>query len=126
MGRLYDETWGRGFTALYDRMTKATEEAGLREMRREALAGARGRTVDVGAGTGANLDLYPEGVEQLLLAEPDPHMLKKLRPKAAASGRDVEVLAAPGRAAAVGGLERRHGRLHARPLHGARPGGGAD
>ena len=34
MGRLYDATWGRGFTALYDRSLKATEEAGLREMRR--------------------------------------------------------------------------------------------
>ena len=39
MGRIYDATWGRGFAALYDRGLKATEEAGLREMRRELLAG---------------------------------------------------------------------------------------
>jgi ubiquinone/menaquinone biosynthesis C-methylase UbiE len=93
MGQLYDATWGRTFTALYDRMTKATEEAGLRETRRETLAAARGRTVDVGAGTGANLDLYPQSVTDLVLAEPDPHMLKKLRPKAAGAG--AEVVAAP-------------------------------
>jgi ubiquinone/menaquinone biosynthesis C-methylase UbiE len=95
MGSLYDATWGRAFTALYDRMTRSTEEAGLREMRRQALAPARGRTVDVGAGTGANLGLYPESVEELLLAEPDPHMLRKLRPKLARSGVAAEVIAAP-------------------------------
>jgi ubiquinone/menaquinone biosynthesis C-methylase UbiE len=95
MGRIYDATWGRGFTAFYDRMTKATEEAGLREMRREMLSQARGRTVDVGAGTGANLELYPEAVDELLLAEPDPHMLKKLRPRAAEAARPAKVLAAP-------------------------------
>jgi hypothetical protein len=43
MGRIYDATWGRGFAALYDSCFKATEEAGLRDMRREALAPARGR-----------------------------------------------------------------------------------
>ena len=95
MGRLYDATWGRGFTACYDRMSKGTEEAGLREMRRQALSGARGRTLDVGAGTGANLELYPEAVSELVLAEPDPHMLRKLRPRAEESPRPVEVLAAP-------------------------------
>ncbi|MFI5028236.1 MAG: class I SAM-dependent methyltransferase [Solirubrobacterales bacterium] len=82
MGRLYDATWGRGFSALYDRCMKGTEEAGLREVRREALAAASGRTIDIGAGTGANVSLYPETVTELVLAEPDPHMLKQLRPKA--------------------------------------------
>lgn len=92
MGRLYDATWGRAFTALYDRMTKASEEAGLREMRREALASATGRTVDVGAGTGANLDLYPDAVTELILVEPDPHMLRRLQSKV--EGDRAEVLAA--------------------------------
>jgi len=86
MGRIYDATWGRGFSALYDRGLKATEEAGLREMRRELLAGASGRTIDIGAGTGANLNLWPEAVTELVLVEPDPHMLKKLRAKAGAGG----------------------------------------
>jgi ubiquinone/menaquinone biosynthesis C-methylase UbiE len=89
MGRLYDATWGRAFTGLYDRMIAATEEAGLREMRRDVLGAASGRTVDVGAGTGANIELYPEAVTELILAEPDPHMLKKLRPKGAAAGAEV-------------------------------------
>jgi ubiquinone/menaquinone biosynthesis C-methylase UbiE len=93
-GRAYDATWGRAFSALYDRGLKATEEAGLREMRRGLLAGARGRTIDIGAGTGANLDLWPEPVTELVVAEPDPHMLKKLRAKVGA-GEGVEIVQAP-------------------------------
>ncbi len=81
MGRLYDATWGRGFAALYDRGLKATEEAGLREIRREVLAAATGRTVDVGAGTGVNVELFPAAVTELVLAEPDPHMFKRLSAK---------------------------------------------
>ena len=91
MGRIYDATWGRGFAALYDRAFEATEEAGLREMRREVLAEARGRTIDLGAGTGANLGFYPDAVTELVLAEPDPHMLKQLRVKVGEKGVDAEV-----------------------------------
>jgi ubiquinone/menaquinone biosynthesis C-methylase UbiE len=93
MGRIYDATWGRGFAALYDRAFAATEEAGLREMRRQALAGAEGRTIDIGAGTGANLGLFPGAVTELILAEPDPHMFKRLRAKAAQE--DASVIDAP-------------------------------
>jgi ubiquinone/menaquinone biosynthesis C-methylase UbiE len=98
MGRIYDATWGRGFAALYDRCLRSTEEAGLREMRRKLLAEASGRTIDVGAGTGANLDLYPPQASELVLAEPDPHMLKQLRAKSAQSGVGVEVVQAPAEA----------------------------
>jgi ubiquinone/menaquinone biosynthesis C-methylase UbiE len=95
MGRIYDATWGRGFSALYDLVLQATEEAGLREMRRELLAEASGRTIDVGAGTGANLGLYPSGVTELVLAEPDPHMTRRLRAKLADSGHSAELVEAP-------------------------------
>lgn len=83
MGRIYDATWGRAFSAFYDRGFKASEEAGLREMRRELLAGARGRVLELGSGTGLNLELYPrEGLECLTLTEPDPHMFRQLRRRA--------------------------------------------
>ncbi len=95
MGRIYDATWGRGFAALYDRGLKATEEAGLKDMRRELLAEANGRTLDVGAGTGANLGLYPDAVTGLVLAEPDPHMVKRLRRRLEGSGDGAEVVEAP-------------------------------
>ncbi|MGN6217782.1 MAG: class I SAM-dependent methyltransferase [Solirubrobacterales bacterium] len=95
MGRLYDATWGRLFSACYDRGFKATEEAGLREMRRELLAGARGRVVELGAGTGLNLAHYPEGIESLTLTEPDPHMIRQLRQKLAEADRRAELVEAP-------------------------------
>jgi ubiquinone/menaquinone biosynthesis C-methylase UbiE len=94
MGRIYDATWGRGFAALYDRCLKSTEDAGLRDMRRELLAEASGRTIDLGAGTGANLDLYPPQVTELVLAEPDPHMARQLRHKLGQSDREAELVQA--------------------------------
>jgi len=96
MGRIYDATWGRGFSALYDRCFKAAEEAGLREMRRNVTAGARGRVLEVGAGTGLNLELYPLDVSDLTLVEPDPHMVKQLRKRVADLGSAAQVVEAPG------------------------------
>jgi ubiquinone/menaquinone biosynthesis C-methylase UbiE len=96
VGRIYDQTWGRGFSALYDRCFKAAEEAGLREMRRDVLAGARGRVLEIGAGTGLNLELYPgEDIESLTLSEPDPLMVKQLREKLRESKREAELIRAP-------------------------------
>ncbi|HEX5526142.1 MAG TPA: class I SAM-dependent methyltransferase [Solirubrobacterales bacterium] len=93
MGRIYDATWGRLFSAFYDRGFEATEEAGLRDMRRELLAGARGRVLELGAGTGLNLRHYPEAIESLTLVEPDPHMTKQLRQKLAPD--QAELVEAP-------------------------------
>jgi len=83
------------FAATYDFGLKGTEEAGLRDMRRQLLAEARGRTIDLGAGTGANLGLYPADVTELVLAEPDPHMAKKLRAKLAEAGNPARLVEAP-------------------------------
>ncbi len=94
MGRVYDATWGRAFSAFYDSLLKGTEEAGLRERRHETLAAARGTTIDIGAGTGANLELFPDGLERVVMAEPDPHMTKRLRRKLAESGSNVELVEA--------------------------------
>lgn len=95
MGRIYDATWGRVFSAFYDSLLRGTEEAGLRETRRQTLASASGRTIDLGAGTGANLGLYPDAVTELVLSEPDPHMTKRLRPRLAGSGIPAELVEAP-------------------------------
>jgi SAM-dependent methyltransferase len=74
---------------------RKTEESGLRDMRREMLAAASGRTVEIGSGTGANLGLYPDAVTELVLVEPDPHMVKRLRPKARAADAGADVVEAP-------------------------------
>jgi ubiquinone/menaquinone biosynthesis C-methylase UbiE len=95
MGRIYDATWGRAFSALYDRMIRGAEDAGLREMRRELLSGARGRTLDIGAGTGANIGLFGAEATEIVYAEPDPHMAKRLRRKLEEAGDTSEVVEAP-------------------------------
>jgi ubiquinone/menaquinone biosynthesis C-methylase UbiE len=64
-------------------------------MRAELLAGATGRTVELGAGTGVNLDLYPEAVGELVLIEPGPHMAKRLRARVGESARVATVVEAP-------------------------------
>lgn len=95
MGRIYDATWGRFFSAFYDPLIRKTEESGLRERRREVLSAASGRTIDIGAGTGANLGLFPDAVSELVMSEPDPHMSKRLRPRVAEAGSSAEVIEAP-------------------------------
>ncbi|MGN6587677.1 MAG: class I SAM-dependent methyltransferase [Solirubrobacterales bacterium] len=95
MGHIYDATWGRLFSAVYDRGLKASEDAGLRQMRHKLLAQARGRVMEVGAGTGLNLELYPrEGLDSLVLTEPDPHMVKQLRQRAAKNCPGAELMVA--------------------------------
>jgi ubiquinone/menaquinone biosynthesis C-methylase UbiE len=86
LGRAYDATWGRAFARFYDRALKATEENGLGAMRTALLAQARGRVVEIGAGTGVNVGLYGEGIEDLTLVEPDPHMAARLRARLAEGG----------------------------------------
>jgi ubiquinone/menaquinone biosynthesis C-methylase UbiE len=84
------------FAAIYDRALASCERDGLRDMRGELLAEARGATLEIGAGTGHNLEHYPETVTRLVLAEPDPHMARRLRPHAAeVVGDAVEVVDAP-------------------------------
>jgi ubiquinone/menaquinone biosynthesis C-methylase UbiE len=73
------------FAAAYDLMTRGVERGGLAQMRAELLGEARGRTLELGAGTGHNLAHYPDSVEELVLTEPDPHMARRLRRRLAAA-----------------------------------------
>lgn len=73
----------RLFAALYDRSMASVEKAGLRDKRRRLLAAASGATLELGAGTGLNLEHYPAAVTRLVLTEPDPHMAKRLRERLA-------------------------------------------
>ena len=94
-GRIYEATGGRLFAAVYDRMTASAEEAGLAEMRARVLAKAQGATLELGAGTGANLRHYPDAVTELVLTEPSEHMARRLREKVSADRRTAQVVVAP-------------------------------
>jgi ubiquinone/menaquinone biosynthesis C-methylase UbiE len=73
----------RIFAAIYDRLLAESERQGLGDLRSQLLSGAAGRTLELGAGTGLNLEHYPLAVTRLVLTEPDPHMAKRLRSRLA-------------------------------------------
>lgn len=72
--------------AVYDRMMRRVEGAGLGEWRRELLGSLSGVVLEIGAGTGANLGHYPASVERLVLTEPDRFMRARLQ-RAVGGGR---------------------------------------
>jgi SAM-dependent methyltransferase len=67
----------RIYAAVYDRMTAPAEAAGLAERRRRLLAGATGRVLEVGGGTGHNLAFFTSAREVVVL-EPDGAMRRHL------------------------------------------------
>jgi ubiquinone/menaquinone biosynthesis C-methylase UbiE len=67
------------FARFYDRMMAGTERAGLGEMRRQLLASASGRVLELGSGTGHNLQYYTDAVTELVMTEPEPNMARQLR-----------------------------------------------
>lgn len=86
------------FAPLYDRIMAGTEEACLRAWRTDLLQQARGNVLEIGAGTGANIDLYPATVQSVTFCEPDPGMRHQLEAKLAATSRafDTPIVDAPG------------------------------
>src|SRR5262245_65812938 len=64
--------WARIFAIVYDSFLWFGERAGVRAVRRELLCKARGSTVEIGSGTGLNLPHFPDDLDELVLAEPDP------------------------------------------------------
>src|SRR5690242_16890634 len=68
--------WSKVFATFYDPTLWLGEVAGMRRRRAELLAQARGRTLELGAGTGLNLPHY--GDVELILLEPDPAMRARL------------------------------------------------
>ena len=87
--------YGRLFARVYDGAMKQLEREGGAELRHNLLAQARGQTLELGAGTGLNLEHYPEAVSELILTEPDPHMVGRLRCRLEAASRGATIVQAP-------------------------------
>lgn len=81
----------------YDQCMKSTEDACLIEWRKNLLRSVSGKVLEIGAGTGASLELYPREAEiELHLTEPDRNMRLKLEKKARESKLNhINVLAFP-------------------------------
>lgn len=69
----------RLFAWYYPWVAERSDKAGQRDTRRELIRGARGRTLELGAGSGLNLPHYTEQVTELIVSEPAPQMLGHLR-----------------------------------------------
>jgi ubiquinone/menaquinone biosynthesis C-methylase UbiE len=82
------------YAATYDLFNGPAERAGLREQRQDLLTQATGVTIEIGAGTGLNLQHYPAAVTRLALIEPDPYMSRRLRRRAAQPGREADIRSA--------------------------------
>jgi ubiquinone/menaquinone biosynthesis C-methylase UbiE len=86
-----ERLWPRVGALLYDPFLALGERRGMAARRRALLADVRGRVLEVGAGTGLNLPHYPAGVD-LVLTEPQPSMLRKLRRRAPVVAAPAEAL----------------------------------
>lgn len=84
--------WG---PACYDWVLAASEARGLAARRRRLVGSARGRVLEIGAGTGLNLRYYrTDRVSSILALEPDAAMGERLAWRAQTLTVPFEVLAA--------------------------------
>ena len=72
----------------YDRFMANSEEACLKVWRQELLKYVHGDVLEIGAGTGASIEYYPDNVAKLVLTEPDKHMLRILKLNVSTRGLD--------------------------------------
>lgn len=82
--------FGRLRAAVYDPMMKSAERGFLGRLRDELIAQARGTTLEIGAGTGANLARYT-AVDRVVLTEPEEAMAARLRRKLPHAAVPVEL-----------------------------------
>ena len=79
---------------IYDPSLWLGERRGMAQRRRGLLAAARGRVLEVGAGTGLNVAHYPHGIDALVLSEPVASMARRLERRAARRDQEPRVVVA--------------------------------
>src|SRR4029077_12541537 len=70
--------WLRVMALVYDPFVWLGEMAGMRRRRSMLVSGAGGGVVEIAAGPGRNIAHYPDGIDELVLMEPEPAMRRKL------------------------------------------------
>jgi SAM-dependent methyltransferase len=83
------------FACAYARLGPLSDRRGTIERRRQLLANANGRVVEVGAGTGLNFPHYPPAVSDVRAVEPDPYMFRRLVAAMGTASVPVKVRRAP-------------------------------
>jgi SAM-dependent methyltransferase len=89
------EAWLRILALVDDPFLWLGEIAGMRRRRSTLLGAARGRVVEIGAGTGLNIAHYPDGIAELVLIEPDPAMRGRLALRLQRYARVARIVDAP-------------------------------
>jgi ubiquinone/menaquinone biosynthesis C-methylase UbiE len=89
------EAWLRIMARVYDPFVWLGEMAGMRSRRSALVGNARGRVVEIGAGTGLNIAHYPDGIAELVLTEPDAAMRRTLARRLQRHGRVARIVDAP-------------------------------
>jgi ubiquinone/menaquinone biosynthesis C-methylase UbiE len=74
------------FPYLYDLNVAIAERACLKSWRRELLKHVYGDVLEIGAGTGANIEHYSDQVTRLVLTEPDKHKRRIMEKKISGKG----------------------------------------
>jgi ubiquinone/menaquinone biosynthesis C-methylase UbiE len=87
--------WLRIMALLYDPFVWLGEMAGMRRRRSMLVGSARGRVVEIGAGTGLNIRHYPEEIAELVLIEPEPGMRRRLARRLHRHARIARIVDAP-------------------------------
>jgi ubiquinone/menaquinone biosynthesis C-methylase UbiE len=87
--------WMRIFALVYNPFLWVGEIAGMRSRRRALLSNARGRVVEIGAGTGLNIAHYPDEIDELVLTEPDAAMHRRLARHLQRNGRVARIVGVP-------------------------------
>lgn len=88
----------RVFPWLNDKLTASPAVARIRD---EALAGARGRVIEIGFGSGLNLAHYPAAVESVVAVEPNEGMNARAVTHVRASRIQVTTIVGPAEALPV-------------------------
>lgn len=71
---------GKWFPAIYDIAMKPLEEGTFKKIRSNLLSQAKGRVLEIGAGTGVNFPLYRDA-DHVYAIEPNPSMIEKAEPR---------------------------------------------
>jgi len=80
---------------VYDPFVWLGELAGMRSRRSVLVGNARGRVVEIGAGTGLNVAHYPDEITELVLTEPDAAMRRRLARRLQRDGCGARIVDAP-------------------------------
>lgn len=78
-------------SSIYDIFEAPMELMALKQWRKDLMSELHGRVLEVGVGTGKNIEYYPKGID-IIAIDFSQGMLKRARQRAERLGRQVELL----------------------------------